>query len=230
MALPVPSSPVDLARLIDHTLLKPEATAGDVLRHCSEAREHQFCSVCVNPVHVAIVAEALRGSGVGTCSVVGFPLGAVTMADKAAETVNAVANGADEIDMVINIGALREGRLDLVLEDIRSVRAAARSRVLKVIIEACLLDDNQKRTACRLAAEGRADFVKTSTGFSVGGATIADVALMRAAVGDALGVKASGGIRTREQAQAMIEAGATRIGASSGVALIAGMSVPASGY
>ncbi|MXP65814.1 deoxyribose-phosphate aldolase [Roseomonas sp. M0104] len=215
-----PLSPDQLAPLIDHTLLKPEATAAEVLRYCEEARRFRFCSVCVNPVHVVAVAEALRGSGVKTCSVVGFPLGATTPRDKAAETANAVRNGADEIDMVINIGALREGRLDAVREDIAAVRAACPGKVLKVIIETCLLDDAQKREACRLAAEAGADFVKTSTGFSTGGATVADVALMRGVVGAALGVKASGGIRTLEAAQAMISAGATRIGASSGVALV----------
>lgn len=215
-----PIAPADLAALIDHTLLKPEATTADVLRYCEEAARHRFCSVCVNPVHVARVAEALRGTGVKTCSVVGFPLGATTPEDKAAETANAVRNGADEIDMVINIGALREGRLDDVRAGIAAVRAACPGKVLKVIIETCLLDDAQKRTACRLSAEAGADFVKTSTGFSTGGATVADVALMREVVGEALGVKASGGIRTLEAAQAMIAAGATRIGASSGIALV----------
>ncbi|MDJ0389993.1 deoxyribose-phosphate aldolase [Roseomonas sp. E05] len=223
-------SPAELAPLIDHTLLKPEATVAEVLRYCEEARRFRFCSVCVNPVHVARVAEALRGSGVKTCSVVGFPLGATTPGDKAAETANAVRNGADEIDMVVNIGALREGRLDAVREDIAAVRAACAGKVLKVIIETCLLDDDQKRAACRLAAEAGADFVKTSTGFSTGGATVADVALMRGVVGAALGVKASGGIRTLETAQAMIAAGATRIGASSGVALVTQAPAAAGSY
>ncbi|HWL82649.1 MAG TPA: deoxyribose-phosphate aldolase [Roseomonas sp.] len=225
-----PLLPEQLATLIDHTLLKPEATAAEVLRYCEEAARFRFCSVCVNPVHVARVAEALRGSGVKTCSVVGFPLGATTPQDKAAETANAVRNGADEIDMVINIGALREGRLDAVREDIAAVRAACTGKVLKVIIETCLLDDEQKRAACRIAAEVGADFVKTSTGFSTGGATVADVALMRGVVGAALGVKASGGIRTLEAAQAMIAAGATRIGASSGVALVTQAPASAGSY
>lgn len=225
-----PISPAELASLIDHTLLKPEATEAEVLRYCDEALRFRFCSVCVNPVHVARVAQALRGSGVKTCSVVGFPLGATTPEDKAAETANAVRNGADEIDMVIAIGALREGRLDAVRADIAAVRAACPGKVLKVIIETCLLDDEQKRTACRLAAEAGADFVKTSTGFSIGGATVADVALMRDVVGDALGVKASGGIRTLEAAQAMIAAGATRIGASSGVALVTQAPAAAGSY
>ena len=215
-------APIALAPLIDHTLLKPEASEAELRRYCAEAREHGFASVCVNPIHVPLVAGLLRGSAARTCSVVAFPLGATTPADKAAETANAVRNGADEIDMVIAIGALREGRADAVRDDIAAVRAACPGRVLKVIIETCLLDDAQKRLACRLAAEAGADFVKTSTGFSTGGATAADVALMRAVVGDALGVKASGGIRTRAVAEAMIAAGATRIGASSGVALVTG--------
>ena len=225
-----PISPAKLASLIDHTLLKPEATEAEVLRYCEEAARFRFCSVCVNPVHVATVARALRGSGVKTCSVVGFPLGATTPDDKAAETANAVRNGADEIDMVIAVGALREGRPDVVRADIAAVRAACPGKVLKVIIETCLLDEAQKRAACRLAAEAGADFVKTSTGFSTGGATVADVALMRGVVGDALGVKASGGIRTLEAAQAMIAAGASRIGASSGVALVTQAPAPAGSY
>ncbi|ONG56397.1 deoxyribose-phosphate aldolase [Pseudoroseomonas deserti] len=210
----------DLAKLIDHTLLKPEASAAELGRWAAEAREHGFCSVCVNPVHVKRVSDLLAGSGVKTCSVVGFPLGASTAAAKAHETAGAVADGADEIDMVINIGALRDGRLDEVQADIAAVRAACVGRVLKVIIETCLLTDDQKRTACALSVAAGADFVKTSTGFSSGGATEADIALMRGVVGAALGVKASGGVRTRAQAEAMIAAGASRIGASSGVALI----------
>ncbi|MBI0433674.1 deoxyribose-phosphate aldolase [Roseomonas sp. KE0001] len=221
-----PISAAALAKLIDHTLLKPEAGQAELRRWAEEARAHGFCSVCVNPVNVAQVAGLLSGSGVRTCSVVGFPLGATTPEAKAFETARAVRDGADEIDMVINIGALRDGRLDAVRADIAAVRAACPGRVLKVIIETCLLDEAQKRIACRLAVEAGADFVKTSTGFSTGGATEADIALMRAEVGPRIGVKASGGVRTLAQAQAMIAAGATRIGASSGVALVSG-AVPA---
>lgn len=230
-AHPVPAEPAALAKLIDHTLLKPEAGEAELRRWAEEARAHGFCSVCVNPVNVAFVAGLLQGSGVATCAVVGFPLGASVSAIKAAEAAQAVRDGAGEIDMVINIGALRDGRLDVVRDDIAAVRAACPGRVLKVIIETCLLTDEQKRTACRLAVEAGADFVKTSTGFSTGGATEADIALMRAEVGPGIGVKASGGVRTLAQARAMIAAGASRIGASSGVALVAGAAQPAaSGY
>ena len=226
----LPSRPEDLAPLIDHTLLQPGAGEADLRRYCEEALRHLFCSVCVNPVNVPLVAQLLRGSAVKTCSVVGFPLGATTSWDKAAETANAVHHGADEIDMVINIGALRDGRLDAVRDDIAAVRKACEGRVLKVIIETCLLTDEQKRTACRLAAEAKADFVKTSTGFSTGGATVEDVRLMRETVGNALGVKASGGIRDWDTALAMIAAGANRIGASSGVALVTGAPAFGTGY
>ncbi|MFC0406941.1 deoxyribose-phosphate aldolase [Roseomonas elaeocarpi] len=225
-----PADAAALAALIDHTLLKPDATAAELRRWCDEAREHRFCSVCVNPVNVATVAAALEGSGVKTCSVVGFPLGAALPEIKAAETAAAVRDGADEIDMVINIGALKDGQLDAVRDDIAAVRAACRGQVLKVIIETCLLTDEEKRTACRLAVEAGADFVKTSTGFSTGGATVADIALMREVVGPALGVKASGGVRSWDAAQALIAAGATRIGASSGVALVTGAPAAKSGY
>ncbi|MCI0756950.1 deoxyribose-phosphate aldolase [Teichococcus vastitatis] len=225
-----PRTPAELAPLIDHTLLKADATEAELRRYCAEAAEHHFCSVCVNPAHVALVAGALRGTGVKTCSVVGFPLGATLPETKKAETASAVRDGADEIDMVINIGALRDNKLDAVRADIAAVRAACPGKVLKVIIETCLLDDEQKRTACRLSAEAGADFVKTSTGFSTGGATVADVALMRQTVGQALGVKASGGVRTWDAAQALIAAGATRIGASSGVALITGAPAASGSY
>ena len=210
----------ELASLIDHTLLRADATGAELRRHCAEAVQHGFCCVCVNPANVALAAHALEGSGVRTCSVVAFPLGATTPADKAAEAATAVRNGAGEVDMVINLGALRDGRRADVRDDIAAVRRACGGAVLKVIVEACLLSDEEKRTACLLAAEAGADFVKTSTGFSTGGATVADVALMRAAVGAALGVKASGGIRTLEAAQALVAAGASRLGASSGVALV----------
>ncbi|KMO16730.1 deoxyribose-phosphate aldolase [Methylobacterium platani] len=214
------SAPAGLAGLIDHTLLRADATGAEVRRLCEEALAHRLKAVCVNPVHVGPVAEILAGSGVAPCSVVGFPLGASMPADKAAEAAGAVARGAAEIDMVIALGALKDGRHDAVRADIAAVRAACRGRVLKVIVETCLLDEAQKRLACLLAAEAGADFVKTSTGFSTGGATVADVALMRATVGDALGVKASGGVRSLEVARALVEAGATRLGTSSGVALV----------
>ena len=211
-----------LAGLIDHTILKPDATEAQVLAFCDEARAHGFRAVCVNPVHVALVAASLRGSEVRTCAVAGFPLGATTSDGKAHETAHAVAEGADEIDMVIAIGALKEGRLDLVRADIEAVRNACAHALLKVIIETCLLTDDEKRAACLAAKDARAHFVKTSTGFSTAGATIHDVALMRDTVGPGMGVKASGGIRTLEAAEAMIAAGATRIGTSSGVALVTG--------
>lgn len=212
--------PADLAGLIDHTILKPDAKEAQVLEFCEQARAHRFCSVCVNSVHVALVARALAGSGVKVCSVVGFPLGAMVSRAKAAETEAAIADGAEEIDMVIAIGALKEGRLEAVRDDIAAVRVACTGAVLKVIIETCLLTEEEKRAACRLAKEAGADFVKTSTGFSTGGATVADIALMRETVGPELGVKASGGVRTLEAARAVIAAGATRIGTSSGIALV----------
>lgn len=209
-----------LAAMIDHTILKPEATGAEIARYCAEARAWGFRAVCVNPDRVAEVAAALGGGGVAACAVVGFPLGATTSAVKAAEAREAVAAGASEIDMVLPIGRLRDGAHDAVRRDIATVRAACPDALLKVILETCLLDDAEKAAACRLAVAGGADFVKTSTGFAKGGATLADVALMRRTVGDAVGVKASGGIRTAETARAMIAAGATRIGTSNGVALM----------
>lgn len=217
-----------LAFLIDHTILRPDATKSEVLEFCSQARTHGFRSVCVNSLYVPIVAEALAGSEVRACAVVGFPLGAMPSKVKAAETALACANGADEIDMVISVGVLKDGDHEAVGADIAAVRAACVGKVLKVIIETCLLNDEEKRVACRLAKETGADFVKTSTGFSTSGATTADVALMREAVGPELGVKASGGVRTIEAAQAMIAAGATRIGTSSGIALVT-QTAPAGG-
>jgi len=226
-----PRTPTDLARLIDHTILKPEASRADVARHCEEARAHGFASVCVNAVHTGFVAGLLAGSGVKTCTVVGFPLGAGSGEAKAAETALAVAAGADEIDMVLDIGALREGDAERVAADIAAVRAACPGKVLKVILETCLLDDAQKELGCRLSQQEGADLVKTSTGFSTGGATVADVALMRRVVGPDMGVKASGGIRTAEIALAMVDAGATRIGASASVAIVGGTPAAApSGY
>jgi deoxyribose-phosphate aldolase len=210
---------VELAKYIDHTLLKPDASEEAVLKLCAEARDFGFASVCVNGSFTELVARELKGSGVKTCVVVGFPLGAGTSAAKAFETADAVSRGAEEIDMVISVGRLRSGETAAVREDIRAVVQAAEGALVKVIIETCLLTDEQKELACRLAEEAGAHFVKTSTGFSTGGATVEDVALMRRVVGDRLGVKASGGIRTREDAERMIAAGASRIGASASVTI-----------
>lgn len=211
-----------LATYMDHTLLKPEATAADIDRIVSEARQYGTASVCVNPYWVARVAAGLAGSGVKTCTVIGFPLGATSTASKVAETRDATAHGAQEIDMVINIGELKAGNDDAVRSDISAVANAAHEAgaLLKVIIETCLLSDEEKRRACKLSIAGGADFVKTSTGFSTGGATTADIALMRETVGPELGVKASGGIRTLEAAEAMIEAGATRLGVSAAASIL----------
>jgi deoxyribose-phosphate aldolase len=217
-----------LAGRIDHTLLGAAATSSEIVRVCHEAREHAFASVCVNSRWVPLVAAELAGSGVLTCSVVGFPLGAMASQAKADETALAVAGGADEIDMVISVGDLKEGNLHGVHDDIRAVVIAAQGRPVKVIIETCLLDDVQKAVACEIAARAGAAYVKTSTGMSTGGATAADVALMRAVVGDDLGVKASGGIRTTQDAVAMIAAGADRIGASASIAIASG-ELPADG-
>jgi deoxyribose-phosphate aldolase len=211
----------DLHRVIDHAILKPDARREEVLRLCREAVEHRFASVCVNPRWVPTVASALAGSGVAACSVIGFPLGAIPTAVKAQEAAWVVAAGATEVDMVIDIGALKDGDTDTVRADIAAVKQACGPALLKVIIETCLLTDAEKVTACRLSAQAGADYVKTSTGFSTGGATVADVALMRETVGDALGVKASGGVRTREDALKMLAAGASRIGASAGLAIVA---------
>ncbi|HEL1705719.1 deoxyribose-phosphate aldolase [Streptococcus suis] len=211
-----------LNKYIDHTILKPETTQEQVEKILAEAKEYDFASVCVNPTWVALAAESLKDSDVKVCTVIGFPLGANTPAVKAFETKDAISNGADEIDMVINIGALKTGNYDLVLEDIKAVVAASGDKLVKVIIEACLLTDDEKVKACQLSQEAGADYVKTSTGFSTGGATVADVALMRKTVGPDMGVKASGGARSYEDAIVFIEAGASRIGASSGVAIMNG--------
>lgn len=211
-----------LATYMDHTLLKPEATAADIDRVVAEARQYGTASVCVNPYWVARVAAGLAGSGVKTCTVIGFPLGATSTASKVAETRDATAHGAQEIDMVINIGELKAGNDDAVRSDISAVANAAHEAgaLLKVIIETCLLSDEEKHRACELSVASGADFVKTSTGFSTGGATTADITLMRETVGPELGVKASGGIRTLEAAIAMIEAGATRLGVSAAVSIL----------
>lgn len=211
----------EIAKYIDHTLLKPEASEEAVRKLCAEARDFGFASVCVNGGFTELVARELKGSDVKTCVVIGFPLGAGTSAAKAFEAADAVSRGAEEIDMVISVGRLRSGETASVREDIRAVVQAAEGALVKVIIETCLLTDEQKELACRLAEEAGAHFVKTSTGFSTGGATAEDVALMRRVVGDRLGVKASGGIRKREDAERMIAAGASRIGASASVGICA---------
>jgi deoxyribose-phosphate aldolase len=210
-----------LAKYIDHTLLKPDASNEQIEKLCREALEYNFASVCVNSCYAALVSGLLRGSDVRTCCVVGFPLGSMLSEAKAYETKAAIGHGAQEIDMVINIGALKSGDKRLVQDDIAAVVAAADHKALvKVIIETCLLTDEEKSLVCELAKAAGADFVKTSTGFSSGGATEADVALMRKAVGPEMGVKASGGIRDLEATLSMIEAGADRIGASAGVKII----------
>jgi deoxyribose-phosphate aldolase len=213
-----------MAAMIDHTILKPGATREQVIQLCKEALEYGFASVCVNPCNVSLVSQQLKGSAVKTCSVIGFPLGANTTEIKALEAQKAIADGADEIDMVIAVGALKAGDLDYVEKDIAAVVKACGSTIVKVIIETCLLTDAEKETVCGLAKKAGAAFVKTSTGFSTGGATAADVALMRRVVGDSMGVKASGGIRNLQDALAMVEAGASRIGASAGVVIMAEMS------
>ncbi|MEJ5366918.1 MAG: deoxyribose-phosphate aldolase [Bryobacteraceae bacterium] len=211
-----------LARLIDHTILKPEATEADVRKVCREARGYGFASVCVNPFWVPLVARELKGSGVKVCTVVGFPLGATSTAAKVCEAELALRDGAEEIDMVMNVGALKSGDYAAVESDIRLVAETCHKHgaLLKVILETALLEDAEKAIACALAKLAGADFVKTSTGFSKHGATVADVALMRRVVGESMGVKASGGIRTLEDLKAMTAAGATRIGASASVRIV----------
>lgn len=209
-----------LNKTIDHTILQADATKDLVIKTIDEAKAYDTASICLEPCWVELAAERLKESDVKVCTVIGFPLGATTSATKAFEAKEAVANGADEVDMVLNIGALKSGDEDMVLKDMKAVREAVPSAVVKVILETCLLTDEEKKMACRLAKEAKLDFVKTSTGFSTGGATTADVQLMREAVGDEMGVKASGGIRTKETAKAMIEAGATRIGASKTAAIL----------
>jgi len=212
----------DIASTIDHTLLKPDATVPEVEKLCDEARRFHFASVCVNPAFVPLCARLLRGSTVKVCTVIGFPLGASTPATKAFEARKAIREGATEVDMVLNVGALKGGNHELVYDDISGVvQAAHESRALaKVILETALLTDEEKVIACVLAKRARADFVKTSTGFAAAGATVRDISLMKAAVEGALGIKASGGIRTLAQARAMIEAGATRLGTSTGVRIV----------
>ncbi|MBI3891957.1 MAG: deoxyribose-phosphate aldolase [Candidatus Wallbacteria bacterium] len=216
----VPSVSNKLAALIDHTLLKPDATDAEVRKLCEEAAQYKFASVCINPSKVKLDAELLRGTGVKVCTVVGFPLGATTSFTKESETRDCVANGADEIDMVINVGALKAKDHDKVREDIEAVVRAAGGRITKVILETALLNDEEKVVACKLAKEAGADFVKTSTGFGGGGATVHDIELMRKTVGPDMGVKASGGIRDFETAKKMVDAGATRLGASASIAIV----------
>lgn len=214
---------MSLNKYIDHTILKANATRKQVEKLCDEAAEHGFASVCVNSCWVPLCAERLAGTGVNVCTVIGFPLGAMSTAGKAAEAAAAVADGTDELDMVINVGWLVAGEDGLVRDDIAAVVAAAKGRCVKVIIETCLLDDEQKARACELSVEAGATFVKTSTGFSTGGATVHDVALMAKAVAGRCKVKASGGIHNAAEAQAMIDAGADRIGTSSGIAIVSGL-------
>ena len=210
-----------IAAMIDHTLLKPEATPAQIEKLCAEAAEYHFASVCVNPVYIPLAARLLKGTGVKVCCVVGFPLGASAPEQKAAEAASCAAMGAEELDMVIHVGAAKAGDWALVQRDIEGVVKAAAGHTVKVIIETCLLTDEEKVKACEAAKAAGAHFVKTSTGFSTGGATTHDIALMRKTVGPEMGVKASGGIRDYETAMAMIEAGANRIGASAGIAIVA---------
>jgi len=208
------------SKYIDHTLLKADATKQQIVKLCEEAKEYDFASVCVNPSWCELASEILKGTDVKTCVVVGFPLGSMTTDAKVAETKDAIEKGADEVDMVIQVGRLKDGDDAYVTEEIRRLKQACGDKVLKVIIEACLLNDEEKKRACLDASNAGADFVKTSTGFSTGGATVEDVRLMKATVGDKMQVKAAGGIRTKEQMDAMIEAGAERIGTSNGIALL----------
>lgn len=211
---------MDIAKIIDHTMLKPEATQETIRRYCAEARTYGFASVCVNSCHAALVATELKGTGIKTCCVVGFPLGAMITEAKAFEAETAVKAGAQEIDMVINIGGIKDGNMDFVTDDIRAVVEAVKPALVKVIIETCLLSDEEKIAACEAAVHAGAAYVKTSTGFSTGGATLDDVKLMRQTVGNQAKVKASGSIRTHEFACQLAEAGADRIGAGNGVVLL----------
>jgi deoxyribose-phosphate aldolase len=213
-------SPEQLASLIDHTNLRPEATEDDIRRLCDEAKAYLFTAVCVNPIYVSLAATLLVDSPVQVATVVGFPLGANETDTKAYETKQSVIAGADEIDVVLPIGALKAGKQDVVLKDVRAVVQAAEGRIVKVIIEACLLTDAEKVRACQTAQEAGAHFVKTSTGISTHGATVEDVRLMRRTVGEKMGVKAAGGIRTYEQAMAMVQAGASRLGTSGSVKMM----------
>ena len=211
---------MNIAKMVDHTMLKADATSETIRRYCTEAKEYGFASVCVNTCHVPLVAQELKGSGVDVCCVVGFPLGAMLTSAKAFEASEAVKAGADEVDMVMNIGAMKDKNYNMVRDDIKAVVEASQGKAVKVILENCLLTKEEIKMACEISVEAGADFVKTSTGFSTGGAVTEDVALMKQTVGDRAKVKASGGIRTPEEAQAMIKAGADRIGAGNGIALL----------
>jgi deoxyribose-phosphate aldolase len=212
-----------IEQYIDHTLLKPQASEEEIIKICAEAREYGFASVCVNAYYTSLVRRELEGTNVKTCVVVGFPLGATTKEVKAFETKQAIEDGAQEVDMVVNVGAIKSNKYEIVKEDIKAVVDAANGNALvKVILETCLLTDEEKVKACQIAKEVGADFVKTSTGFSTGGATVHDIKLMRETVGKDMGVKASGAVRTTEDAKAVIEAGASRIGASSSIAIVQG--------
>lgn len=216
---------MEIAKIIDHTLLKADATDAQIKKLAEEAIEHGFASVCINPCHVKYVADILKNSGVKVCTVIGFPLGANTVEAKVFETKEAISNGAQEIDMVLNIGKLKVGDYDYVKNEIKAVTRAAKSFgdiIVKVILETCYLSDEEKIKACKITVDAGADFVKTSTGFGSGGATVHDVELMRKTVGENFGVKASGGIRTAEFAREIVKAGANRIGTSSGIQIVKG--------
>lgn len=217
----------NLAKKIDHTQLKPETTPSDIIKLCNEAKEHHFASVCINPCYVSLCSDLLRGTDVKVCTVIGFPLGSTTTKIKRQEAEEALVNGAEEIDMVINVGMLKAGEFDYVFNDINQVVLAAKKydAICKVIIETALLTDEEKIKACLISKKAKADFVKTSTGFSSGGATVGDIALMKYVVGSTVGVKASGGIRSREDAEAMVAYGADRIGASASVKIVEGETV-----
>ena len=212
-----------IAKMIDHTILKTEATESEIIKLCKEAIHYNFASVCVNPSMVPVAAKELKGTHVKVCTVIGFPLGATTTEVKAFETKDVIEKGATEVDMVINVGKLKERNLEYVKNDIKAVVEAAKGKALtKVIIETCLLTEEEKIIACKLSKEAGSDFVKTSTGFSTGGATVEDIKLMRETVGPEMGVKASGGVRSKKDALAMIENGATRIGASASISICEG--------
>lgn len=220
-----------IANIIDHTVLKATTTKEDVIKVCKEAKEHNFFSVCINPTHIELAKKELEGSDVKVCTVIGFPLGANTPEVKAFETKDAIAKGADEVDMVINIGALKDKNYDLLERDIKAVVDAANKEALvKVIIETCYLTDEEKKIACEIAVKAGTDYVKTSTGFGTGGSTPEDIKLMRDTVGPEIGVKASGGVRCKADAEAVINAGASRIGASASIAIVNGDEVSGSGY
>jgi len=216
---------IELAGLIDHTLLNPESIPAQIKQLCEEAMESKFCSVCILPQYVSMASELLQNSDVKVCTVIGFPLGATETSVKAFETKFAIEQGADEVDMVINIGALKSNNIDYLQADMAAVVAAAQGKTVKVILETCLLNDAEKVSACRAAAIAGVDFVKTSTGFSTGGATIKDVRLMRETVGPGIGVKASGGVRDYKAAYDMVTAGANRLGTSSGLTIIGAQEV-----